>query len=148
MTFIKGHTIRNTGRTWWKKGRTPWNKGLKIAFKPKTGWSITCVVCGNEKYYQLNEHKKRVRRYCSPDCYHIDSQKVGAKYQALHSWVRRHYGKADKCIYCGNDSIVDWANISKEYKRDINDWIKLCRKHHIAYDRGKNTLNDFISLTR
>lgn len=29
MTLIKGHKIRNTGRTRFKKGLVPWNKGLK-----------------------------------------------------------------------------------------------------------------------
>jgi len=28
MTFIRGHKIRNTGRTRFKKGINPWNKGL------------------------------------------------------------------------------------------------------------------------
>lgn len=137
MTLIKGHNIRNTGRTHWKMGRTPWNKGtIGIRLKPLTGWNILCKVCGNEKYYQLNEHKKRKRKYCSQECYWKDENRKSKRYGAIHSWLIRKYGKAKKCSYCGSQTIIDWANISGKYHRDINDFIPLCRKHHIRYDKG------------
>lgn len=49
-------------------------------------------------------------------------------YRTLHEWVERHLGKA---IMCMKNSLhkstrYHWANISKEYKRDLNDWIQLC----------------------
>lgn len=127
----------NTGRTYWKKGHIPWNKGTRISLKPKTGWSIICVVCGREKYYQLNEHRKRVRKYCSPACYHLDSQKEELSYSGLHSWIIRQLGKAKACCFCESTKAVDWANKSREYKKDLDDWIPLCRKHHIAYDKNR-----------
>ncbi|MEK6884664.1 MAG: hypothetical protein AABY22_33835, partial [Nanoarchaeota archaeon] len=56
--------------------------------------------------------------------------KVG--YVALHSWVRRELGKPNKCDFCGrndeNQNIYEWANKSGNYLRDLNDWIRLCKK--------------------
>ncbi len=57
-------------------------------------------------------------------------------YRALHSWVERTLGKSKKCEKCGtiNAKRYDWANKSKKYKRDIKDWIRLCRSCHMKYD--------------
>lgn len=72
----------------------------------------------------------------------------GVGYIALHSWVRRYKGKPIKCenedcIYPRADKNgrvlvapkrYDWANISHEYKRDLNDWKQLCVSCHKRYD--------------
>lgn len=138
MKYTNGHSTSNTGRTWWKKGTTPWNKGKRyFNEKAKTGWSIKCKVCGEKKYYQLNEHKKRERLYCSSKCYHLDSRKFDLKYSSIHSRIRRDWGKAKRCFICGSTSNVDWANISKSYLIARDDWVELCRKHHVAYDTNK-----------
>lgn len=55
-------------------------------------------------------------------------------YKALHSWLKRHKGKAEKCINCGSIENVEWANKSHEYKRDLMDFIELCKKCHTKYD--------------
>ena len=76
------------------------------------------------------------------------------KYRALHQWVERRLGKPQKCEnpicfyprkgskYKGCRSglllapkVYDWANISGEYKRKLDDWIRLCRSCHIKYDK-------------
>lgn len=125
-----------------QKGSIPWNKGMKYKMPQKqTGWNITCIVCGKEKYYQLNEHKKRKRVYCSPACYHIDRQKEELSYSGLHTWIKRQRGKAQKCEWCGDDKTIDWANKSHKYKKDLDDWIALCRKHHIQYDKNYKFLS-------
>ncbi len=59
-------------------------------------------------------------------------------YDALHDWVRRHRGKATVCEYCSSTKSVQWANKSHSYKRDLTDWLSLCRKCHIKYDRENN----------
>jgi hypothetical protein len=65
-------------------------------------------------------------------------------YFALHSWVRRHLGRPMECWECGftssNNRQFHWANISHEYKRDTEDWARLCVKCHRAYDLGKMNL--------
>ena len=52
-------------------------------------------------------------------------------YGNLHVWVRRH--KEKHLCPCGKMP-YDVANISGEYKRDINDYIWLCRKCHMKSD--------------
>ena len=51
-------------------------------------------------------------------------------YDALHDWVNRYLGKANKCS--NNPShkspVYYWANISGEYKRELSDWRELCPK--------------------
>jgi hypothetical protein len=78
--------------------------------------------------------------------------KVG--YFALHDWVERKLGKSNYCEYCGLIQIkggkkqwFQWANISHEYKRNTNDWIRLCVKCHKAYDIRKDiNIVNFINL--
>ena len=59
-------------------------------------------------------------------------------YNALHSWVGRHLGKAQQCEHCGKikttPKSVQWANIGHSYKRNLTDWIALCAKCHEKYD--------------
>lgn len=58
-------------------------------------------------------------------------------YHALHHWVSRHMGRPKLCSVCGQDDPskrYEWANISREYKRDKGDWIRMCKKCHNDYD--------------
>ena len=57
---------------------------------------------------------------------------------SLHLWVSRYKGKPKKCEDCGtSDPIIryEWANISKKYKRDLNDYKRLCVSCHRKFDR-------------
>lgn len=57
------------------------------------------------------------------------------KKTGLHDWVYYHLGKPKKCEHCGKESFwIDWANKSHEYKRDLSDWLALCRSCHRYYD--------------
>lgn len=56
-------------------------------------------------------------------------------YYALHDWVYRYKGRPDKCEFCGGNKAMQWANKSHEYKRDLEDWLSLCKKCHVKYDR-------------
>lgn len=60
---------------------------------------------------------------------------------ALHDWVRYHKGKATHCVECGstnsppgNNKWFEWANISGEYRRDLDDFKSLCRPCHAKFD--------------
>lgn len=55
-------------------------------------------------------------------------------YHGLHKWVRRKLGQPKVCVSCGKGEKIEWANISYEYKRDLDDWIALCRKCHSDKD--------------
>lgn len=59
-------------------------------------------------------------------------------YVPLHQWVTRHKGAPKKCEVCSierEDKVYDWANIDHEYKRDLNDYFRVCRPCHRAYDK-------------
>lgn len=68
-----------------------------------------------------------------------------AKYQALHTWIRSHYGKASKCINkkCSNKSKeYQWAlKKGRRYSRNINDYQEMCRSCHKKMDMTKTTRN-------
>lgn len=51
-----------------------------------------------------------------------------AKYGTKHDWVERQLGKPQRCDKCGttHPQRYEWANRSRTYKRDIDDWIRLC----------------------
>ena len=65
-------------------------------------------------------------------------KKVG--YGALHIWVKFYKGKPMKCENCKkvvkSSFKIHWANKSKKYKRDLNDWIRLCVPCHWKYDHS------------
>lgn len=58
--------------------------------------------------------------------------KVG--YNALHNWIRRHKPKPKLCEECKKKKPDDLANISGEYKRDIDDFKWVCRGCHMKSD--------------
>lgn len=64
-------------------------------------------------------------------------EKVG--YRAIHNWMETLLGKPSKCDHCHITTAkrFDWANVSGQYKRDVSDWLRLCRSCHRKYDDGK-----------
>lgn len=68
--------------------------------------------------------------------------KIG--YRGIHHWIKKTLGSPMQCTRCGytseNPKKIHWANISHEYKRIVEDWIRLCAKCHKAYDMGKINL--------
>jgi len=62
---------------------------------------------------------------------------------ALHNWVRRRKKKTDFCECCKNTKPIDLANISGEYKRDVDDFEWLCRKCHMTKDKRLLNLKQY-----
>lgn len=65
--------------------------------------------------------------------YKIDKK----EYWAIHYWIRKNRGQANKCVTCGKSNTeteVWWANISGEYKKDLNDYEQLCCSCHRKKD--------------
>lgn|SRR3990167_1998642 len=66
-------------------------------------------------------------------------------YGALHDWVRSRLGTPDICEHCGKSGLksrkIHWANKSREYKRDIIDWVRLCVPCHIRFDNSRKRLH-------
>ena len=89
------------------------------------------ILCGRKcwgKYASLN--------YSENNASNWQGDKVG--YPGLHQWVKKYLGKPKKCENCGTITAkqFDWANKSHIYLRDLRDWIRLCRKCHIHYDKN------------
>lgn len=60
-------------------------------------------------------------------------------YSAIHKWVSKWKVKPDSCQYCGrNECRIEWANIDHTYKRVLDDYIALCVRCHLAWDREHN----------
>lgn len=64
-------------------------------------------------------------------------------YFALHDWVARQLGRPKKCENCGatKHKKFEWANLSGKYRRDINDWVRLCKMCHVLIDNSARGLN-------
>ena len=142
----KGQHLSPT--TEFKKGLIPWNKYLE---------SKICPNC--RKRFQPIE---AIRKFCTKDCYsqyqkgkssnnknkkfpqyqngkHPNWKGNQVSYSGLHYWVSRHLGKPEQCEDCGKSGLrgkqIHWANKSHQYKRDLNDWLRLCILCHKRYDR-------------
>jgi hypothetical protein len=67
------------------------------------------------------------------------------EYMTKHAWFYNNIGKASKCenksCKFKNPKRYEWANISREYKRELNDWIQLCPSCHRIYDFQRLTLD-------
>jgi len=61
-------------------------------------------------------------------------------YKNLHAWVRRHKPKSIMCEMCRDNPAVELANISDEYKKDIDDYLWLCTSCHHKFDIKPNCI--------
>lgn len=103
-----------------------------------------CLKCD----YLISRSKQEYCRKHSPfnkGEYHYEWKGGEAGYDALHDWITKEQGRArDKeCAYCGSTSNVVWANVSREYKRELDDWIPLCTVCHFKYDRQDARTRDY-----
>lgn len=73
------------------------------------------------------------------------NRKENLTYNGIHAWVRRNWGKANRCEMCGKNDLsgrkVHWANKDHKYSRNRSDWMQMCRPCHSAYDRDNNGVN-------
>lgn len=130
----------------------------------KTGKIKNCLFCKQEFYAPLWLEKRDGAKYCSKVCYwenkhdepwnkntkgliksnrgsfsHTESKWTGdiKEYKSLHYWVGKNLGKPEVCSSCGEikeGKNIHWANKSGEYKKDPNDWIRLCVRCHYKFD--------------
>lgn len=100
-------------------GVDPWNKGTEGVMKKNSG-----------------SFDKNGRKISGKNHHLWKGDNVG--YFALHHWLKRHKKKMNICESCGtkDSDWYDWHNISGEYRRDVDDFIELCRKCHYRFDRG------------
>lgn len=87
---------------------------------------------------ESSENRRRARKATGPEHGNWKGDEVG--YFALHAWVKRNKKRTGTCSDCGATPTkkrgvgTEWANVSKTYKRDLNDWIELCSSCHQRFD--------------
>jgi hypothetical protein len=108
-----------------------------------------CLECNQAFKTWPQEVKRGSGLTCSRECYYKRLKKIAKREDqspkwrgdnvgrgALHNWVERQLGKPSKCKHCGTEEarVYDWANLSGKYKRQISDWVRLCRMCHTKMD--------------
>ena len=98
-----------------------------------------------KKHPQTEGAKQKLRQWTGNKRYNWKGDGVG--YHALHAWLYRHFGKANKCEnkdckyprtgrrWMEKPKRYEWANLSGKYKRDRTDWIHLCPSCHRKFDK-------------
>lgn len=125
-----------------KMSKPAWNKGKKmpeITGRNHPQWREdrpTCIDCGKENsQYYAKRCKTCFQKYNRGENHGMwKGDQVG--FGSLHQWVSRKLGRPKYCEHCKRSDLkkYEWANKSREYKRDIYDWIRLCKKCHNKYD--------------
>jgi hypothetical protein len=121
--------------------------GRRYPSRPKPTIPRVCTICQKEFLAYKYDVTKGGGLTCSRPCFHeryssIRGTYQGTKpvvgnlaYQALHRWVNKELGQPKSCEFCKTtEGWFDWSNISGEYKRELSDWQRLCRKCHRKYD--------------
>lgn len=124
--------------------------------KNKTNVYVKCLNCGKDFRVVPNKLKNGRGKYCSKDCFYSSAETkkrmtgnnnnkwkgndVG--YLGIHAWIINHLGQPTKCEHCGKDNLIKqqihWANKDHLYKRNLDDWIRLCASCHRKYDLLNN----------
>lgn len=63
------------------------------------------------------------------------------KYMSTHSWIARHYGRANSCSnnpqHTGPN--FQWANVTGVYEKDVDNFKQLCRSCHAKLDMTEHS---------
>ena len=130
--YVKATGFRRVDKkpnpNWFVKEQLPWNTGTKGVVKSNSGSIKVGQRLSPLTEFSIGENiGKENNKWKGDD--------VG--YYGLHTWVQRTLGKAEKCSICGETKKrIDWANRSRQYMRDIDDWLQLCSTCHGKYDTG------------
>lgn len=143
-----------------RKGKPSPKKGKKYPHLQRARIG-KCIVC-RKQYRAVNDHKKRIQKFCRRECFWIywkkkvrpkikvPGGKVGEEnpewkgddvgYSGLHKWVARHLGKPERCEHCGTEDAkrFEWCNVDHLYQRVKEDWMRLCTSCHRRYDNQWN----------
>lgn len=98
------------------------------------------IGAGNKNPSIESRKRYAISKYCEKNpMWKGDNVGLGA----LHGWVASRKPKPELCEKCKERQPYDLANISGEYKRDINDFEWLCRSCHMHKDGRINNLKQF-----
>src|SRR5215831_19033746 len=94
-----------------------------------------CIDCGKELGFWRKGstgrcrscHAKTLTRFDGANpAWKGDQAGIGAR----HDWIRLRKPKTGQCEWCGAKRYTELHNISGEYKRDLKDWVELCKPCH------------------
>ena len=130
------YKIKSENHSWFVKGQPSWNKGIYgIHCSPNTEFKVGVHNSPDTEFKKGNIPLHKGKELVAiQNEKHPNWKGDSVGYGALHSWIKRKFGLANKCCQCGSDKNVDWANKSRTYKRDLSDWMQLCKKCHRVYD--------------
>lgn len=98
---------------------------------------ITCKVPIYKTSIQCKICCKQNPAYTGKNHFMWKGNKAG--YLSIHRWVIRKLGQPDTCNFCNESKLfgrkIHWANKSGKYKRDLDDWLRLCIPCHKNYDK-------------
>ena len=108
--------------------------------KEISSMSIRCKSCSNKfrkGKYKWKSNKSKLGQN-NPKWKPIEKIKTNA---AFHKRMWKLYPRKELCEECNKRPPHDLANISGNYKTEINDWEWLCRRCHMLKDgRMKNLI--------
>lgn len=124
------------------RGVIAWNRGLT----KERDYRVRRIADGRNGRKFTALHRKHLSEaklvlYADPK-HHPRWKGSAVGYRGLHRWVQKHLGKATVCERCGKKGegrAIYWANKSRKYKRNFQDWISLCAKCHKHYDAKAKT---------
>ncbi len=124
--------------------------GTKFQVKPSRVGKAK--FCSYACMYKYKDHS-HLLKYKGEQHSHWTGDRVGIG--AVHAWVHKHFGKANKCEHCGLTEMpkgkkvfFHWANISQEYKRIRSDWKQLCMVCHHVFDNHTKLSLEQVSEIR
>lgn len=97
------------------------------------------IYIGNKGKKISEATKQKIRDKVSKEKNH-KWKGVAVGYRGVHLWIKNNYGQPTTCEHCQTGNLfgrkIHWANKSHTYKRDREDWLRLCTKCHGLFDRG------------
>jgi hypothetical protein len=102
-------------------------------------------ICWTKGKKLSNEHKLNIKNSCKYGEKNKSWKGENAGYFSIHDWIKKYFGKANKCenrendvlnFTCSNKSnIFQWAKKrNHRYSRLIEDYYQLCVSCHSKYD--------------
>jgi hypothetical protein len=79
------------------------------------------------------------RERCGEKSHRWKGDLVG--YHGVHKWIYKILGRPNFCEHCLSTDIskrYEWANKDHSYKRNVNDYMRLCQSCHVKYDKLMN----------
>ena len=107
--------------------------GCQFCLKEFETW--TCRIEDGQGKFCSKTCSNRAHAHEGEAAHNWKGDAVG--YGGIHYWIKKMLGKAIRCEgenCSGVSRKYEWANISRKYKRELNDWKQLCKSCHVNFD--------------